>query len=211
MAKPTKIADIKGPNKVVPSATARPIIVGNGPALTNDPMMTPGGPEKKDEVPTETLSHTAKVLVPVSTPPAQESETAEAAPETSETPEAPPAESDSSEPTPETESDAAETPTVAIKEESTEEDLDPEATKTAAEAVAAEAKAKREAELEAIIESGKYAVPINAVQRKRSRITTILLCVLAVVLLVALLDVVADVGVVKLPSSVPHTHFFSKH
>jgi hypothetical protein len=208
MAKPTKIADIKGPNKVLPSATARPIIVGNGPALTNDPMMTPGGPEKKDEAPTETLSHTAKVLVPVSTSPSQQApETVE----TSEKPEALPTESDSSEPTPGTESDAAETPTVAIKEESTEEDLDPEATKTAAEAAVAEAKTKREAELEAIIESGKYAVPINAVQRKRSRITTILLCVLAVVLLVALLDVVADVGVIKLPSSVPHTHFFSKH
>jgi len=200
MAKPTKIADIKGPGKVLPPATARPIIVGNNPTVPNDPMMTPGGTEKKDEVPTNTLSHMTKSIEPVSIPEVQSPKSAEVSP----------TEPDSTEQPAEPGSDTAELP-AAVVEESAEEDIDPEAAQTAAEAAVVEAKAKRDAELEAIIESGKYAVPIDAVQRKRSRITTILLCMLTIVLLVALLDVVADVGLVKLPSSVPHTHFFSKH
>jgi len=204
MAKPTRIDDIKGPDKVTPSATGRPIIVGNQPTLTKDPMMAPADTGKKDEPAGETLTH-AKIIAPVTPvtvdPPAAET---------------PPAEPTASESTPDAEPDTAEisgasgTPAIAIRE-SKEEDPDPEAAATAEEVAVAEAKLKRDTELETIIESGKYAVPINAVQRKRSHMATLLLCVLAVVLLAALLDVVADVGIIKPPSSVPHTHFFSKH
>ncbi|HEY4160573.1 MAG TPA: hypothetical protein VGM08_00770 [Candidatus Saccharimonadales bacterium] len=87
---------------------------------------------------------------------------------------------------------------------------DPDAAISAEEAAAAEAKVKREQELEDVIGSGKYTVPVNALQRKRSRTHTILLCILAVVLLLALLDVVFDMGLVNAPHGVPHTHFFSK-
>ncbi len=65
----------------------------------------------------------------------------------------------------------------------------------------------RQQELEALIASGKYAVPINAVQRKRSRMTIAALTFVAVILTVALFDAALDSNVVSLPS-VPHTHFF---
>jgi len=159
--------------------------------------------EKKDELPAEVLTHTTKTIEPVTI-------TSTDTPETAETAGTLQAEASTPEAKPDAEPDMAETPT-ATTPEATETDLDPEATATAEEAAAVEAKLKRETELESIIESGKYAVPINAVQRKRSHVATLLLCVLAIVLLVALLDVAADVGIVKLPSSVPHTHFFSKH
>jgi len=87
---------------------------------------------------------------------------------------------------------------------------DPDAAISAEEAAAAEAKVKRQQEVEDIIASGKYTVPVDAVQRKRSRTHIILLCILAVLLLLALLDVVFDMGLVNAPRGVPHTHFFSK-
>ncbi|HSX06657.1 MAG TPA: hypothetical protein VLG92_02980 [Candidatus Saccharimonadia bacterium] len=86
---------------------------------------------------------------------------------------------------------------------------DPEAELTAEEIAAAEAKAKRDLELEQVITSGKYHVPINAVQRRRSRMHILLLCVIGAILVVVLVDVVIDAGFVKLPVSLPHTHFFS--
>ncbi len=73
-----------------------------------------------------------------------------------------------------------------------------------ADAEAEAAKAAREAELEKLIESGKYAVPINAVQRKRSRMYVTLLCLLALVLAAVLLDA----GVLKIHGIKPLTHFF---
>lgn len=87
---------------------------------------------------------------------------------------------------------------------------DPEAAISAEEAAVAEAKVRRQQELEDIVVSGKYTVPVDAVQRRRSRMHIILLCILAVLLLLALLDVAFDMGLVSVPRSVPHTHFFSK-
>jgi len=86
---------------------------------------------------------------------------------------------------------------------------DPEAELSAEEIAAAETKAKRDLELEQVIVSGKYHVPINAVQRRRSRVHVLLLCAVGLLLAVALADVVIDAGFVKLPFNIPHTHFFS--
>lgn len=86
---------------------------------------------------------------------------------------------------------------------------DTEAELSAEEIAAAETKAKRDLELEQVIASGKYHVPINAVQRRRSRIHVALLCIIGVLLAVVLADVVIDAGFVKLPFTLPHTHFFS--
>lgn len=81
-------------------------------------------------------------------------------------------------------------------------------------AAAAEAQAKMDADartrkLEQLVASGTYAVPINAVRRKRSRTFVATMCVLALVLATLLLDVLLDVGIVDLPFSVPHTRLFS--
>jgi hypothetical protein len=92
------------------------------------------------------------------------------------------------------------------------EDLqrDPQATATAEEAAALEAKTAREQQLEQLVASGKYFVPINAVQRKRSRTYALLLCLLALVLAAALLDAALDAGLITLPVNLPHTNILSK-
>ncbi len=97
------------------------------------------------------------------------------------------------------------------KSETTDKEVqrDQDAAATAEEIAAAESQAVREHELEALVASGKYRLPINAVQRKRSHVHVLVLSILALVLAVALVDVTADAGLVPVPAYVPHTHFFS--
>ncbi len=87
---------------------------------------------------------------------------------------------------------------------------DPEAATKAQDNAAEEAGAKREAELEQIIASRKYAVPINVRAKKRSRLHALLFSLLALLLTIALVDAVLDEGLVRPPAGIPHTHFFSK-
>jgi hypothetical protein len=86
---------------------------------------------------------------------------------------------------------------------------DPEAELSAEEIAKAEAQAKRDLELEQLIASGTYHVPINAVQRRRSRLRALLFSCIAVVAVVVIADIMLDAGVVKAPGHIPHTHFFS--
>jgi len=79
----------------------------------------------------------------------------------------------------------------------------------AAQAEADAAQTARAQELEQIIESGVYAVPINAVQRKRSRMFIAAMCVVAALLGLVLADAVLDANLVHPPFAVPHTHLFS--
>lgn len=223
--KNAKIDDIKRPEKVTPSATSRPILISGGQSVTpSDPMMVPSGGDKPEGETVQVMSHTAKTITPPSeliAEKAKEEESKEAAeaPEGTE-PEATDASPEAAEEPAETTEEKPENPksaASAVIERSErandikEAERDPDAALSAEETAAAEAKAKREEELEGLITSGKYAVPIDAVQRRRSRLHTIVLGLIAVLLAIALLDLVADAGIIDLPSSVPHTHFFSGH
>lgn len=118
-----------------------------------------------------------------------------------------PAEAESTEPA-EDKTDAeedAEKPADDIVEYDSSEDdkqINPEAVKASTEAQ------KRNDELEGIIASGKYYVPIDASGKRRTLIITIWLIVLTLVLAVVLVDALLDVGMLTIPG-VPHTHFFS--
>lgn len=99
----------------------------------------------------------------------------------------------------------AEEPTEGIVEYDTDTDdkqTNPQAVKVSAE------EQKRAEELEEIIASGKYFVPIDASGKRRTLIITIWLVVLTLVLAVVLVDALLDVGMLTIPG-VPHTHFFS--
>jgi hypothetical protein len=227
MPKTQKFDDVKQPNKVTPSATARPIIVGNHAMLAKDPMMAPTGdtqPADSGEPATPSaagMTH-EKTIAPISIISVKSDEDKGEKPEepkeaeagTKPDPEeksAEPTRTDPPEPT-EAASDPESKPESQEPESGTKPDepRDPEAETTSEEAAVAEAKAKREQELEDIVTSGKYAVPIDAVQRRRSRIATTMLVVLAVLLAIVLVDAILDVGILHVSSSVPHTHFFSK-
>jgi anti-sigma28 factor (negative regulator of flagellin synthesis) len=206
--KSTRIMDVKSPGKVAPEASSRPILVTNRPVLASDPMVVAGDSDgRSTDVagPPVVTGRSAKVIRPIR---------AEAADEADETKEP-------AVPEPETEAEAPAESPVAAKTEAPApalvratgsgkpETRDAEAEASAAETEAETARLVRLQELEQLIASGQYAVPIDAVQRKRSRTFVFLMCLLALVLAVVLLDVLLDTGIVKLPAGIPHTHIFS--
>lgn len=87
--------------------------------------------------------------------------------------------------------------------EATAKDASPEADKKLA---AAEA---RERELEAVIESGKYAVPINVEHNNRSALSWLLWALLVIVVVAVALDLLLDAGMLTL--QVPHTNFLNTY
>jgi hypothetical protein len=70
--------------------------------------------------------------------------------------------------------------------------------------------AERRAEVQKIITSRKYYLPINAVGKRRAKRYVILGIVLIVILVAAWVDVALDAGMIHVHGIKPLTHFFSK-
>lgn len=211
-AKSPKFIDIKGPGQTVPSSTSRPIVVTNRPVLNNDPMMNPGDETDADK-PADPAVRTAKTIKPLSAQevetehekPEPETATAEltAGPEPAEASAAAEAEATSEPPEP-----TAEAPVETFTETAVPSTRDAAAESHASEAKAAadaEAEAARQAELESLISSGQYNVPINAVHRKRSRVIAVIVCVVVLLLAVAAADAALDAGLITV-DGIPHTN-----
>lgn len=72
-----------------------------------------------------------------------------------------------------------------------------------------EAAAKQRAEeMQKLIDSRQFYVPVNMVERKRSTRTSVMLIILQVVLTIALIDLMLDANIIELIQKLPHTHFF---
>ncbi len=82
----------------------------------------------------------------------------------------------------------------------------PETEKAIAEAAAA---AKREREVEDLIDSKHFYVPINAVARKREVKHSAFMTVIVLLLAIVLIDLMLDSGLIFLAEKIPHTHFFT--
>lgn len=215
-AKAVKIADIKGPDKVAPAASSRPLVVTNRPVIA-DPMVVTSKEEAKVEEP-KTPTRTTKVIKPMTLtaadlePEKSEKESDETeAPEVVDTPDSGSTSLPLEQPA-ESEVSTAKTtlstePARTESSESTERDTDAEAEH--AKEQAAEAARARQQELDALIASGKYAVPVGAVRRRKSRMVVILLCIVGLLLAAVLADVLFDMGTLSAPKNIPHTHFFS--
>lgn len=85
--------------------------------------------------------------------------------------------------------------TDADSEELVDEDLQPQTDEQ-----------KQQKAMEALIASGKYAVPIGRVAKRRAR--AVLLVVSTILLMLLALDLLLDMGIISL-QGVPHTTFFS--
>lgn len=70
------------------------------------------------------------------------------------------------------------------------------------------AKTKHDQEVEKLVESKKYFLPINSVEKRRSKRVVAFGVVLSILLIVAWLDIALDAGLVKLGGLKPLTHFF---
>ncbi len=212
---PKRIMDISHPDEVQAETSSRPVIITNRPLITQDPMMSTAEanvPELTKEASAGTtgeepttaprLSRNIQPLEDTGTAQAAEAVAVDTIPaaETAIPHQVAPAAVES-----ETPADATAKTTVETTDSakpSDDKQVNPEAVKFS------ETDAKRSAELEEIIASGKYVVPINATQRKRTKMITIELAILSLILALVLIDALLDVGMLSL-SGIPHTHFFS--
>ncbi len=69
--------------------------------------------------------------------------------------------------------------------------------------------AEHEAAMNSLIESGKYFLPINAVEKRKSRHIAVAGIILSVVLALVWYDVALDAGLLSNTLHLPHTHFFA--
>lgn len=237
--KATPITDIKGPDQVKPSATARPIVVSGRPMIANDPMMVNTADTPADEQPDEPksapiVSRTAKTLLPAhdlaepatedAVPAADEAEDSSAkqpdepvpgfdaalpADDTAAEPDAPAEPATASEPAapqetaPAEASPELEAPAVAEPQPKSPAKSDAEAAKVEAEA------RQREAEMQSLIDSRQFFVPINTVEQRRTVHVSIWMTLLVIVLSIILIDFMLDANFIVLLTKLPHTHFFA--
>jgi hypothetical protein len=73
----------------------------------------------------------------------------------------------------------------------------------------AEVRAKHDEAVQKLVDSKQYFLPINAVEKRKTKHFLILGVVLSVLLLLAWGDIALDAGLVQVPGVKPFTHFFS--
>lgn len=232
---PAKVMDVTHPKNVQPGATSRPVIVASRPMIAADPMIAQSAadvlmktaPEKVADTEKVTLEHKpelvinreAKTIDPEPTVPAADA----AANEQSEAPgevltsaplvdpviikqtASPSATITESTETksrvePETPAPASSQPEFIAAEPETDEQADEEVpTEKTAEQ-------KQADDIEALIASRKYAVPIGKIAKRRARIALLIVSTILLVLIV--LDLLLDMGILH-ASGIPHTTFFT--
>lgn len=194
LAATPKIIDVSSPGQTAPSASSRPVVVTNRPILATDPMMAAQTAEAETPATAPAVTRQTKVITPLKG--ATEKETAVVPEETP--PEATPVD-DEPDKAPEGDEDTA------VEGESE----DPVSTeKIAVDEKRLAAEEARQQELEDVIASGKYTVPINVVQGGRSGLANFLVVLLILIVIAIVLDVLLDTKVLSLSVSIPHTHFF---
>lgn len=111
-------------------------------------------------------------------------------------------------PAPADEEDKSEAADDDRKTEDSDEKPSPATEKALKEAAAAE---KRANELQSLIDSKQFYVPINAVAQRRSIKYSSLMTVFVFLLALVLIDLMLDTGMILLVQKIPHTHFFSQN
>lgn len=180
--------DVSRPGRSAPSSTSRPVIVTNRPIL-KDPMVI--NVKSDDDSPGEdNLTHAgAPKLQPLGTEPVQEPAEEKASSPSSE-PEAKlgavPADDPVREPKPESEPKSDEKDEIEAAEH-----------------------AKQQAAVQELVDSRKYELPINSVEKRKAKHFVVLGILLAVLLALAWGDIALDAGLIHVNGVKPATHFFS--
>lgn len=81
-------------------------------------------------------------------------------------------------------------------------------TKEEKETAALEAEIKRQEELDKIVESKEYFLPITTAEHRRSKLVTIFGIILIILLGLLLVNMLLDVGTIRIKGVEPLTHFF---
>jgi hypothetical protein len=225
-AKP--ISDVAHPGKSAPSDTSKAVIVNNRPIL-RDPMMAeesaPAVEHTKNiaDLAKEALARrqSAPKLAPTSEPETEsesESEPAPAKPKPEKPkaelkleptpPESEPKEPKKADDKPAKDSEDAQADEAAESETDPETETDSDS-KPAPDPEGDAENIKREAALEELVDGKKYFLPINSVERRRSKRIVIGGVLLSLILIVAWVDIALDASLIQLGGLKSVTHFFS--
>jgi cell envelope opacity-associated protein A len=181
-AKSKAINDVAHPGKSAPSDTSKAIITHR--PIMKDPMVVEDSADKPESETKQPLSKRAgEVKLKPASQPAVEAE----------------ADTDESV----AGSSSTNTDKAAQPADSDKKSKQPDAGTEAA------AQAEQDTKLQKIIDSKKYALPINAVEQRRSKRFVVLGIILAVILALAWGDIAADAGLIHVKGIKPVTHFFS--
>jgi hypothetical protein len=216
--KPKAIIDVAKPGTSAPSTSGKPVIVTNRPML-KDPMVV-------DKQPTHSKpAESATTAEPENTDPelltAVEAKKVDAPKETiADTPESKTQPTDEVDLSKKEEKADAQKPGQPDTKTAAQADSAEGADETAGEeATAVKSDAQQEAEAAAIaehdaatqklIDDKQYFLPINAIEKRKSKRFVALGIVLSVLLALAWVDIALDAGLVHINGVKPVTHFFS--
>jgi hypothetical protein len=174
--------DVGHPDKSAPPTTSKPVIVTNRPIL-KDPMMI----DENSDADSDGKGKLAHTDAPTLQPPEASSESGaeKSKPE-------PPKES------PQTEPEASSEPEPETPKQD-DNDNDQEAVKQTQHSVA----------IQELIDSRKYELPINAVEKRKTKHFVVLGVVLAVFLALVWVDIALDADLIHISGIKPVTHLFS--
>ncbi len=206
------VTDVTEPNKSPPSDTSRPVIVTNR-AILKDPMMG-GKPTVTSEIEPTDISPPRLPGKPKIEPGLKtDSIVSELTPaDVNNVPENVAAESDE---VPETETA---TDSLPQSTDSTATDTLPKSTDSKdsgainpeAEAAAAlDKQIEHEAAVQKLIDDKQYILPVNALEKRRSKRFVALGILISLLLGLAWVDVALDASLIQVPGLKPVTHFFS--
>ena len=215
------IADVAHPDKTAAEPTAKSIIVNNRPII-KDPMMKED--EAANEATTEPLV-TKPNDVKISVKPLEEDTEKPVETETK----APIPDTAKAEPEPEpvveksvVAKEAGEKPAAAEPEAKAQEDqredeqpdegMDKKQTDqdmAAVEEAEAAKLAEHDAAIQKLVEDKQYFLPINTVEKRKTRRFVLLGVVLSLLLALAWADIALDAGLIQISGIKPVTHFFS--
>lgn len=192
--------DVGHPGKSAPSATSKPVLVTNRPVL-KDPMVVDEGVKSEDAQ--GNLSHAgAPKLQPLEQTP--QNDTGQVEPPTAtKQPAATKAPAEEKPPAKETPGAAPESPEAALEPDQDQDKIQKNNDQEAAK------QARHDAEIQRLIDSRKYELPINAVEKRKAKHFVVLGFLLAVLLAMAWADIALDAGLVHVDGVKPVTHFFS--
>lgn len=204
MADLKPIADVAHPNKSAPSSNSKSVIITHGPRI-QDPMVN-AIPPRPLTAPLISSTDTGKTELKIPEPVvAEETDKAETKLVPTRHTKLP------LKPLPVVEDkEIVSEPEEATPEESAPDDMP---TKDITEEVNNDAidgeKAKAEAALQKLVESKQYFLPINTLEKRRSRQFVVISIILSLVMIIAWFDIALDAGLITIDGVKPLTHLFT--
>ncbi len=188
------ITDVIKPNESAPSATSIPVIVNNRPIL-RDPMMSADVPVVGK--PVEEASKLSSVTTKINIQPVTTEDTK------IEVSEVPKPKEESPAPDKETEPDLPEIAESSSEGATSPQDVEAKVAKESEDA------AKQDAELQGLVDSKKYFLPINTVQKRRTKRFVTVGVGITILLALIWVNIALDAGLIHIGELKALTHIFS--